>query len=311
MNSAPNVLAQSGCVACLTKGDKSVLLTQAALTWLAFIEAGGVRPVTPWTPQQALDSANGPCAQCLDSWSQNTIITNTSLIWIGLAIAGDTRPIPTVTPQQAFDLDIGPCTKAMVSGDQLTIRAYSALQQINWMMETNLTPAEVLAQSGCISCLSPGDQATIQTIAALELVDYINQGGCPPGTIPPIPTPVPIYWGNYIWDDAPAAPPVFVESDITGVNALFVDRQTASVLSRAGNYEFPARAGVRQLIWLDDDLGAPTFAVAGLFPWELTPAANQPVQSLTIGGKPGKVYFTSEQNTGGNTIAGGNPVVCS
>lgn len=177
-----------------------------------------------------------------------------------------------------------------------------------------MTPQEIISANPCVPCLTPGVMKTIQTLAAKELVTYIDQGGCPPGVIPPIPTPVDIYYGNYTWPDRgePGAspPPVFTEAGFIGVNALYVDRQIRNTLTRAGQYAFPARAGVRQVMAIPQALGAPTFMVSG-FPWSLTPAFNTPVQvGLTISGTICDVYFTSQQNTGGYIIPS-NPVIIS
>jgi len=165
-----------------------------------------------------------------------------------------------------------------------------------------MTPQEALSQSACVACLSPNERRIIQTLAGLNMINYIDTGGCPPGGGGPG-TPSPIYWGNYIWDDSPAAAPTFTEADITGVNALYVDRNTASTTSRTGNYTFAAQAGARQVFVIAQALGVPTFTVSG-FPWQLDPAANTPVQvGLSIAGVLCDVYFTSQQNTGGYVLA--------
>jgi len=307
--SPQEALSQASCVACLSNADQETLITLAALAWLAFTAADGVRPVTPISPQEAFDLPNGPCAACISYTDQQTIITSTALLWISLVINNETRPLPTVSPQEAFDLPIGPCSACLSPADQQTLEAYNALVQLNWLQETNMSPQEALSSAGCVACLNGADQQSIQTIAALETIEYVNDGGCPPGTNPPVPVPVDILYGNYTWPDAPAAAPTFTEANFIGVNALYVDRQTRSTTTRNGNYEFPARAGVRQVMVIPQELGAPTFTVSG-FPWQLDPAANNPVQTgLTVNGKVCDVYFTSQQNTGGNTIAGGNPVV--
>lgn len=131
-------------------------------------------------------------------------------------------------------------------------------------------------------------------------------GGDPRRTNSP-PVPLRIIWGNYIWPDRPAKPPVFKDTDFTAFGGRFVDRQTTNTTKRAGKYAFLARNDARQVMWLPDALGPPTFSVSG-FPWSLTPAPNTALQTLSLAGVPGKVYFTSQQNSGGYSITS-NPVI--
>lgn len=117
-----------------------------------------------------------------------------------------------------------------------------------------------------------------------------------------------VFWGNYTWPDSPTKPPVLQEIDFTGFGGGFVDRRVKTVTTRARNYEFAARANARQVMWIPDALGPPTFSVNG-FPWQLYPSANTASQSLVITGIPGKVYITSEQNSGGQSLANNDPIV--
>lgn len=154
------------------------------------------------------------------------------------------------------------------------------------------------------------ERAVTERLASVSryLANVESGGPLPP---PPLPPPVySVYWGNYVWPDrsTPDVVPTFVEGDFTGVNALFVDRMTAEISTRVGVYEFAARGGVRQVIWLPDALGTPMFRVGGAFPWELTPRAGARIQSLTEGGIPGGVYLTAQQNSGGNTEATGDAI---
>jgi len=137
-------------------------------------------------------------------------------------------------------------------------------------------------------------------------------GGDPHRTNAPASNQLRIIWGNYVWPDAPAPPPTFKAIDFTGfstVSPRFVDRHVkTNATTRVGQYEFAARTGVRQVMWIPDALGPPIFTVSG-FPWQLTPTANQPCQALTISSVPGHVYLTSEQNSGGQSIATHDPIV--
>lgn len=117
-----------------------------------------------------------------------------------------------------------------------------------------------------------------------------------------------ILWGNYLWPDSPAAPPVFKAGDFLNPNSNFVDRHSVQTNKVAGSYEFAPRDGARQVMWFPDTLKPTSLSVNG-FPWQLTPAANQPVQSLQIHQYPGHVYFTSEQNSGGQSSATHDPVI--
>lgn len=109
---------------------------------------------------------------------------------------------------------------------------------------------------------------------------------------------VTVRWGNFVWPEGPTTVPVFVASDFTGSNPNYLNGQQSSASSLAGLYPFPYSDGCHQVMWVADVLltGSQNFQVAG-YPWGLNPAANTPIQSLTISGIPGKVYFTSFQNT--------------
>jgi hypothetical protein len=115
-------------------------------------------------------------------------------------------------------------------------------------------------------------------------------------------TAVTLRYGNIVYPDFPTAAPTFVAGDFTGSGPLFGDYTEVAAISpvsRANTYVFPTAAGVRQVMWVADSLltGSPSFVVDGL-PWVIDPGANLPLQSLTIAGIPGKVYFTFYQNTG-------------
>lgn len=118
--------------------------------------------------------------------------------------------------------------------------------------------------------------------------------------------PFTLRWGNLAYPGAPTAAPTFVETDFTGGGPLFSDYTEAGAevaVTRVGSYLFPSISGTRQVMWIADSLlvGAETFTVSGL-PWGLDPGANTYLQSLTINGVPGKVFFTSDRNGGSYTV---------
>lgn len=111
--------------------------------------------------------------------------------------------------------------------------------------------------------------------------------------------------GNFVYADAPAAAPTFTADMFLGLDARYTEvyKYTSGPGWVGSTITFPAQAGARQVIWLSDSVvGAGRTFMVGGFPLALDPAANTPIQSLTINGVPGKVYFTSGQNTGGYTL---------
>jgi len=119
-------------------------------------------------------------------------------------------------------------------------------------------------------------------------------------------TAILLRYGNLTFDPAPAAAPTFIEGDFTGGGPLFASYDELAATSpgtRVGNYAFPGGDGVRQVMWIADSLldGAEFFTVSGL-DWVIDPAPNTALQSLTIAGIPGKVYFTANQLNGSYTL---------
>jgi len=119
-------------------------------------------------------------------------------------------------------------------------------------------------------------------------------------------TPKTLRWGNLAYPGAPAAAPTFVEGDFISGGPLFSDYTEAgatAAVTRVGSYIFPSIAGTRQVMWIADSLlvGTETFMVSGL-PWGLDPGDNTYLQSLTIAGVAGKVFFTSDRNGGSYTV---------
>jgi hypothetical protein len=128
---------------------------------------------------------------------------------------------------------------------------------------------------------------------------------CLAATVRPVADPrrgaEPIVWGNYIWDESPSKPPTLTGRHFLSSNQLFVDRHSRGVTNRTGTYTFEPREGARQFIWIPNSLGVGKFEVGG-FPWQLDPEAHTPWQSITLSNRLGRLYFTSQQNTGGYNL---------
>lgn len=118
---------------------------------------------------------------------------------------------------------------------------------------------------------------------------------------PPIIT---LRYGNVTWPDMPEPAPEFDENFFTAPDENYAEVAALVLTDITGNYTFPPGEGVRQVMWVANTLivGVPDFKVGG-FPWGLTPGVNTFVQALTINGVDGQVFFTSEQNDGGYTVA--------
>lgn len=113
-------------------------------------------------------------------------------------------------------------------------------------------------------------------------------------------------YGNFTFGSYGTAAPTFSAGTFLGLDSRYAQVAKSTPSSINGNYVFPAAAGVRQVLWIAASLlpGGSTsknFTVGG-FPLSLDPANNTPVQSLTINGVPGYVFFTAYQNTGGITV---------
>lgn len=169
-------------------------------------------------------------------------------------------------------------------------------------------PGASLSSSGVLTWASPVAGSYTFTVTATNACGTTNQDYVI--TVTTAPTPVALRYGQFVYADFPAAAPTFVAGDFTGSNPNYTPLGSSNPSSANGSYPFTESLNSRQVMWIADSLlgGSPIFTVDG-FPWVIDPSSNTALQSLTIGGIPGKVFFTANQNGGAYTvvIAGATP----
>lgn len=240
------------------------------------------------TPQEAIDMSK--CVACLSPGDQMTIRTYAALQWIPVSGPGACQPVIIHALSNV----------SRVQGSSVSVFPYvtNGTAPFTWSMDP-IAGFNIDTDSGLMTGTMPLGTTNVvirsTNTCGSDSKPFQLIGSSGPGSYT-------VRWANFLWAESPAAAPTFVETDFLGGNANYVDGQTLSTGSRVGNYIFVARSGARQVFWLPDSLGMPSFSVSG-FPWQLDPAPNTALQNLSISGEPGKVFFTSQQNTGGYTLS--------